>query len=204
MTRNTVGSVYAEADIQDVIDIDAAIYDLPAFLSILSLVGEDAEVTVSKDQTSLVIKTQRSTVMWPLADESTIAFPTKPIPFPVAKLTVELRGDDMQQMMRVANGLKIDTFTISSDGERVKISGYNAVVDSSLTKVLYSLDLGPNPEQKEFKFVLNKDNLKLIQSDYKVLLWAEERDGKNRFACKFEGPIVSYVIAPETGSEHKF
>lgn len=200
MTRSVTGTIYGEATIQNEIDIEAAIYDLPGFLSILGLVGEDAEISISKDETTLVIKNQRSTIHWPVADSSTIAFPTKKIPFPVAKVIFDLKGEDLQQLMRVSRGLQIDTLAVTNVEGRIEIRGYNAVSDSALTNVLYSLDVGEYDGDVDFFFVINMTNMKMIPADYKVMLWA---DG-GKLASKFEGASSSYVIAMEASSTHDF
>ncbi|ARW58023.1 sliding clamp protein [Serratia phage X20] len=200
MTRSVIGSVYGEATISSEIDIEAAVYDLPGFLSILGLVGEDAEISVSKDQTTIVIKDQRSTIHWPIADASTIAFPSKPIPFPVAKVIFELKGEDLQQLMRVSRGLQIDTLAITNVDGHIEIRGYNAVADSALTNVLYTLALGEYNGTNNFNFVINMTNMKMIPADYKVMLWAQDK----KFASKFEGAQSSYVIAMEATSTHDF
>lgn len=200
LTRSVAGSSYAEADISDEIDIEAAIYDLNGFLSILGLVGEDAEVNMSEDKTTLVIRDKRSTINWSAADPSTILFPKQKIPFPVAEVIFDLKGEDLQQIMRVARGLGIDTLTFTSADGKIVIRGYNKVVDSSMSKILYSLVVGDNVEGKEFNFIFSMNNMKMIPADYRVLLWAKD----NKFATKFEGTQASYVIASEADSEHKF
>ncbi|BBC78097.1 DNA polymerase processivity factor [Escherichia phage EcS1] len=200
MTRSVTGTIYGDSTISDEIDIEAAIYDLPGFLSILGLVGEDANISISNDQTTLVIKDQRSTIHWPIADASTIAFPNKPIPFPMAKVIFELKGEDLQQLMRVSRGLQIDTLAITNKDGNIEIRGYNGVSDSSLTNVLYSLQVGEYDGTTDFNFVINMSNMKMIPADYKVMLWAQDK----KFACKFEGGQSSYVIAMEATSTHGF
>ena len=45
MTRSVNGATYAEATLADEIDAEVGIYDLNAFLSILSLADENAEIS---------------------------------------------------------------------------------------------------------------------------------------------------------------
>lgn len=199
LTRSVTGSSYGESEINDEIDIEAAIYDLNGFLSILGLVSADAEVTVSDDASTIVIKDHRSTIKWPAADPSTVVFPNKKIPFPTAKVIFELKGEDLQQLMRVSNGLNIDTFVITTEDGKIVINGHNQLEDKELIKPLYSLVVADYDGEK-FAFIVNKGNMKMIPSDYKVMLWA----AGDKFATKFEGAQASYVIAMEAGSSHEF
>jgi hypothetical protein len=203
LTRSVTGASYGEAEINDEIDFEAAIYDLNGFLSILSLVSDSAEVTVSADASTIIIKDQRSTIKWPAADPSTIVFPAKPIKFPVAKVIFDLKGEDLQQLMRVSNGLNIDTFAITAEDGKIVINGYNQLEDKELTRALYALIVA-DYDGDNFKFVINKQNMKMMPADYRVMLWARGQDGDAKFAARFEGTQASYVLAMEAGSTHEF
>lgn len=200
LTRSVTGASYGEAEINDTIDIEAAIYDLNGFLGILGLVGDNAEVTMSSDKTTLVIKDQRSTIQWSAADPSTIVFPNKKIPFPVATVIFDLKGEDLQQLMRVSRGLQIDTLAITNKDGKIVINGYNQLQDKELTRPLYTLVVGDYNETANFNFIINMGNMKMVPADYRVLLWAKG----DKFATKFEGTQASYVIAMEAGSSHEF
>lgn len=200
LTRSVTGASYGEAEINDTIDIEAAIYDLNGFLSILSLVSDSAEVAVSDDETTLVIKDQRSTIHWPVADPSTIVYPAKKIPFPVANVIFDLKGEDLQQLTRVARGMQIDALAIRSVDGKIVIDGHNSLEDKSMVRPLYSLVVGDYTETAQFKFIINMGNMKMIPAEYRVMLWAQDK----KFAAKFEGSQSSYVLAMEEGSTHEF
>ena len=200
LTRSVTGASYGEAEINDTIDFEAAIYDLNGFLSILGLVTDQAEVSLADDASNIIIKDQRSTIHWPAADPSTIVFPAKKIPFPVAKVIFDLKGSDLQQLLRVAGGLSLDTFAITNKDGKIVIHGYNQLEDKELARPLYSLVCGDYDGDAAFKFIINKLNMKMIPADYRVMLWAKD----DKFATKFEGTQASYVIAMEQGSSHEF
>ncbi|BAQ22706.1 DNA polymerase processivity factor [Edwardsiella phage PEi20] len=200
LTRSVTGASYGEAEVNDEIDIEAAIYDLNGFLSILSLVSDSAEVSVSEDETTLVIRDQRSTIHWPVADPSTIVFPAKKIPFPVANVIFDLKGEDLQQLMRVARGMQIDTLVFRSKDGKIVIDGHNQLEDKDLVRTIYSLVVGDYDAPEQFKFIINMSNMRMIPADYRVMLWAKDK----KFATKFEGSQASYVIAMEEGSTHEF
>lgn len=199
MTRAINGTTYSEATINDEIDIEVALYDLNSFLSILSLVSEDAEISLSADG-NIKIADARSKIYWPSADPSTIVFPNKPIPFPVASVITEIKAEDLQQLMRVSRGLQIDTIAITNKDGKLVLNGFNKVEDSGLTRAKYSLTLGDYDGENNFNFVINMGNMKMVPANYKLMLWAAEK----RYAAKFEGDHVSYVIAMEADSTHDF
>lgn len=199
MTRAVNGTTYAEATISDVIDADVAIYDLNGFLGILSLVGDDAEINLADDG-NIKIADARSTIFWPAADPSTVVAPNKPIPFPVASVVTEIKGEDLQQLMRVSRGLQIDTIALTVKDGKIVLNGFNKVEDSALTRVKYSLTLTDYDGENEFNFIINMANMKMQPGDYKLLLWAA---GK-KTAAKFEGAHANYVVALEADSTHDF
>lgn len=199
MTRAVNGTTYAEATIADNIDFEVAIYELNGFLGILGLVSDDAEISQADDG-NIKITDSRSTIFWPAADPSTIVFPAKPIPFPVASVIIDFKGEDLTQLMRVSRGLQIDTIAITNDNGKIVLNGFNKVADSGLVRVLYSLTLGEYDGTNNFNFVINMANMKMQPASYKLMLWA---DGK-KTAAKFEGDHASYVVAMEADSTHDF
>lgn len=202
MTRAINRTTYAEAEIKDQIDIEAAIYDLTGFLNILSLSDEDAEISLEDDM-QISIKSARSVIYWPSVDQSSIVYPKKRIPFPTASIIFELKADDYQHLQKVARGLGIDTIGITNKDSKIVLNGYNKTSDSRLDRPLYSVELANYDGENNFNFIFNMANLKMMNADYKVLIWVDEKDGK-KFASKFEGPTASYVIALENASTHDF
>ena len=158
MTRAVNGTTYAEATIADTIDFEVAIYELNGFLSILSLVNEDAEISQAPDG-NIKIADARSTIFWPAADPSTIVLPNKPIPFPTASVIVDFKGEDLQQLMRVSRGLQIDTIAITNTDGKIVLNGFNKVEDSGLTRIKYSLTLGDYEGDNNFNFIINMGNM---------------------------------------------
>jgi hypothetical protein len=199
MTRSVNGATYAEATLSDEIDAEFGIYDLNAFLSILSLADENASISLNKEG-DISIKGARSEITWPSADPSTIVAPKKQISFPTANVIFELNAEEYQQIMRVSRGLGADTLTIGSEDGKIVIKSFNKIADSKLEKPLYKFDATEYNDSNNFNFVINIANMKMQQDSYKVLLWATGE----MFASKFEGTTASYVLAVEADSTHDF
>ncbi|QOI66532.1 sliding clamp DNA polymerase accessory protein [Erwinia phage FBB1] len=202
MTRTVNATSYAEATISDTIDFDVAIYDLPGFLSILALVGEGADISMAKDG-NICIKDARSTIFWPAADPSTISYPNKNITFPTASVIFELKGEDMQQLMRVSrsSSMQIDTLCVTNKDGKIIINGYNKSADSANMRELYSLIVADYDGTNNFSFFINMANMKMQPADYKVMIATA---AGNKGAFKFEGSNASYIIAFEQDSNHDF
>lgn len=200
MTRSVNGATYAEATIAETIDSQLAIYDLNAFLSILSLADEKAEVSLKNDG-DISIKGARSVINWPSADPTTIVAPKKPINFPEPKVEFSITAEDFNQLMKVARGLGADTIAITAENGKVIVNSFNKVSDSELKKVLYSFEISQLDDvSKEFNFIINLSNMKMLPDSYEVKLWAQDQ----MFAAKFIGTHITYVLAVESDSKHNF
>lgn len=199
MTQTLGRSIHAEATIQDEIDFDAAIFDLNGFLGVLSLVSDDAEVSLVNN--NILIADDRSSIYWPTTSDKTITFPSRPIAFPDAvQIKFELKVEDYQLLTRVSRSLSIDTLAIAKQDGKLVINGYNKASDMELTNVLYQLEVGEYDEDHEFNFVIDMRNMKMQMDSYEVLILATKQGN----AVKFKGENASYVISIESTSKHTF
>lgn len=200
MTRSASGATYAETTLPagEEIEFNVAIFDLNAFLSILSLSGEDSEITSNGDE--ILIKGKRSVVTWPAADPLDVVHPKKPIVFPPASVEFDLDGEDFKQLMKISHGLGANTLSIANENGKIVISAYNKDLDPNFSKALSTFDVADYDGDKEFKFIIHLENLKLVPANYSVKLWAVGE----QYAVKFTGENVNYVISLEDGSTHNF
>lgn len=197
MTRAINKTVYAEANLDDTIDTDFGIYDLPSFLSVMSLVGDEAEIHNEIAEDTLVIKNGRSKIYYPTANDSVIVKPKSRLQFPVADVIFELPATELQQLLRVSRAMAIDTIAVANNNDKIVINGYNQGVDESLTNVLYSVEVGEWEGTEDFNFLINLQNLKVLPTDYKILI-------SSKGAIKFEAEKFTYVIALEANSTSTF
>ncbi|EQA7786759.1 LCP family protein [Acinetobacter baumannii] len=200
MTRSGSGATYGETILPkgEEIEINVAIYDLNAFLGILSLSGEDSDITTQGDE--ILIKGSRSVIRWPAADPSAIVYPKRAIKFPQENVVFNLSGDDYKQIMKISHSLGANVLVIASENGKVVFKAYNSDIDKKLEKPLSSFDAAEYDGDKEFKFIINITNMKLLPDDYVVKLWASD----DKFAAKFEGKQSSYILAVEDDSTHNF
>lgn len=212
LTSAVNGTVVAEATVDSTIDMDVGIYDLNQFLSIMSLMGENAEVNhvQNSDVDEIVIKNDISTINFGAADPSTIIYPKKAIQFPQAQVVFELKASEYSQLFKVCRSMKIDTLCITNNNDKIVINGYKKTTDEDFKKPIYQSVVGEwegeEGEDQQFKFFINMDNIKdVIESDYTVHLFGKKMpDGSHKFASKFEGQQVSYVVVMEEFSTINF
>lgn len=206
MTSAVNGTIFAEVTIDDDIDMDVGIYDLNQFLSIMSLMGENAEVSHEDD--SIVIKNDISTINFDAADQNTIVYPKNSIKFPQAQVVIELKASEFTQLFKVCRSMKIDTLCISNQNDKIVITGYKKSADEEFKKPIYQSVVGEfdGEDDQEFKFFINMDNVKdLLESDYTIHLFGKQApNGDYKFASKFEGNQVSYVVVMEEFSSINF
>lgn len=207
MTSAANGTRVAQATIEDEIDSDFGIYDLNQFLSVLNLMGEDADITHDKDV--LIIKNNQSTINFDTANPENIIYPKKAIKFPDGLVSFELKSDEYKQIIRISRSMKMDTLCFRNAGDKIVIEGFKKTIDADFKKPIYQLVIGEFIQESpndSFSFFLNMDNLDILESDYTVHLWGVEKEvnGKTmkNFAGMFEGKQVSYVIVMEENSSH--
>lgn len=197
MTKAVSGVNYAEANISDTISDEIGIYDLNNFLAGLALLGEDSEISLDVATATITIQNDKTSIFYPAADASTIVTPKKPLQMPVADIIFELKAEDLQQLLRATRVMSVDTLAITNKAGKILINGYNKVTDQSLSRALYSLEVGEYEGDNKFFLLMNKDNLKMLPMDFKVLVSAKG-------AVKFENAEASYVVVLEADSESDF
>lgn len=200
-TRSGDGATYAEVTLPDgnTIPFDVAIYDLNAFLSILSLSGEDTQVTMASPEI-IRLKGPRSEINWSACDPSSIVYPKKAIKFPEACVEFKLDADEYNQLMKIARGLGADTIAFTNKDDKIVVNAYNKMIDTRFEKPLACYEVANYDGGKSFNFIINIVNMKLLSADYDVKLWARD----NMFAARFESAAANYVIAVEDESSHNF
>lgn len=201
MTRSVNGATYGETTLPDgeEISFDVAIYDLPAFLSVLSLSGEDSDIQQTT-RGDILIKGEGSEIVWPASDPTAITYPKKPINFPTANVEFDISSDTYNKFMRIARGTGCDTLVITNKEDKVVIEGYDKITDTRLEKPITTFEISDYTYDTPFNFIINMSNMKQQPDNYRVKLWATG----DKFAAKFEGDHTNWVLAVESDSSHSF
>lgn len=186
--RTTNGSsVFAEADIEETFVVKAAIWDLPRFLSILSVV-ESPDIIFYDSY--LKISSNTNTVKYAYASESLIQAPDdEAIVVKDTLAEFSLPWEHLDKILKAVNILRTDVISFEGDGSEVTLTtstkaGMNGAGSDSFTIKLNA------PTSNKFKINFKPENIKIIPTNYAV------RIDTRRFV-NIESDRVKYFIGAE-------
>lgn len=187
-TKSINNVIYAEATLEDEIDITAGIYSLSEFLGIVGIVGSDSVVT--EDKEFITIAAGRSKSRLKMADPSTIVHPKKAINFPVADVMFEMGESEFNQIKSAASGMGMTTLCFFNKDGRIF-----AGVSSETSENSYQVELADYDGTATFEFILQFANMKMIKGKYQVMIAKEG-------AVMFKGERINYVVALDEKSKY--
>lgn len=197
MTRAVSGVTYAEYECEDTITDEIGIYDLNGFLSVMSQLGEDSDITTDFVNQTITISNNRATVFLPASDASTIVVPKQRINFPAADIVFELTSAQLEEVVKLSRTVGADSIAITTEKGRVKVKGFSTASGDSM-KTLFSTDIAEYEGTNTFNIVVRLANMPLAdKTTYKVMV-------NVKGAVKFEAPNLGYVVAIEECSTHDF
>lgn len=164
-TISVAKNILAKATLDESVPQEFGIYDLNEFLNVLSLVEnptlrfEDNYVVVS-DSTGL-----RGNRYF-FSDIDMLSAPSKDVVMPEPEVKFTLDTDTLSRIKRAASVLGHDTITITPDGGSVKLTVVDN--DDATSNSFFSLVEGEFQDGVDFKFVLNVNNLKIVNEDFEV------------------------------------
>lgn len=157
-TRN----VFAQAEITDEITDEFAISDLKEFLSVLSLTGEDSEISLD---TFLTIKNGRSKAKYFPYDPSMVNIP-KTVTMPEIDVSITLSEGDLAAIRKGCAIIGVGSIAITGNDGEISLRVYDPKNPSSHE---YAIVIDESNEATDsFNFVLDISNLKMIPGDYQV------------------------------------
>jgi hypothetical protein len=180
-------TVMAEANIDESISSNAAIYDLSRFLATLSLFDNP---DVEFDDTKFSISSGRSRVNYTYAAESMIiAPPDKDIQLPTPEIVVDVNWEDIQKVIRAASVLQLGEIAFKGDGETVRLA---AIDSKNPTADIFDVVVGES--SAHFEMIIKVENLRVMQNDYEVSL-------SSKGMAYFKSDKVKYWVAIEKNSK---
>lgn len=184
-------SVMAIATLDQDMEGDACIYDLPRFISTLSLFDEPE---ISFQPNKFLIKGGKSKVNYTFASESMILTPPdREITLPSVDVKVDLSWIDFDKVMKASSVLKLTDIAFVGDKEGIKLA---AIDVNNSTADSFSIQLSEEAQEKAFTYVFRTDNLKFIPGDYSVEI-------SSKGISKFQNDRVTYFVATEASSKVK-
>lgn len=192
-TISEAKNILAVADITEDFPTEMGIYDLNEFLSVVNLVN-DPQLNFGDNHVDVV--GGNSKVKYFFSDSSILTTPQKDITMPDCEVTVSFTDDILLQIRKAASALGHSEMSISATEDGVNIKVFDSK-DSSAN--IYNIQLANDAGYKEgqFEFVININNLKLLDGDYEVNI-----SSKLISEWKNTTKPVRYYIALEKNSNY--
>ena len=179
-------TVMAAATIDETVETQAGVYDLSRFLSTLALF-DNPDVVFGQDRFS--IKGGRSELRYTYTSESLMVTPPeKDIVVPDPEVSVSIKWQDIENVLRAAGVLQLPEIAFIGDGNSVTMS---AVDSKTSTADNYDTVVAEGISTDPFNMIIKTDNLKLVPADYEVTL-------SSKGMAHFKSSKVQYWVAIET------
>ena len=192
-TISEAKNILAVADIGEDFPTEMGIYDLNEFLSVVNLVDKP-QLNFGDNHVDIV--GGNSKVKYFFSDSSILTTPQKDITMPDCEVEVSFTDDTLSQIRKAASALGHSEMSITATNDGVNIKVFDSK-DSSAN--IYNIQLANDAGYKEgqFEFVININNLKLLDGDYEVNI-----SSKLISEWKNTTKPVRYYIALEKNSNY--
>ena len=192
-TISPMQNVLAEAEIEEYIPKDFAIYDLPQFLNTVALY-RDPEIDVSTEDTHAMIregKMNRSKYFF--SDPSVIiAPPEKEMKLPTEDVCFVVQDEQLRRIMKSSGILGLPDLSVVGEAGVVKL-----VVSDRKNDTSNDFQIVVGETSAEFCFNFKIENIKLVPGSYEVVI---SRKNLARFVNNALN--LTYFIALEPDSKY--
>ncbi len=164
-TLSEAKTIMASASILEDFPVEFGIYDLNEFLNVLGLVDKPV-LSFEKDYVVVGDATGRSKVKYFYSDPDMLTSPSKDINLPEFEVKFVLDNGTLGRIKRAAQALGHNEISIRPNNGSIQIS----VLDTKdATSNAFTIDVdGSYEDGVDFNFVLNVNNLKIVNEDFEV------------------------------------
>lgn len=187
-TISVDGGMYAEADLEFGIDEEASVYDLKKFLSALSLVGTDENLTVDFSNELILLENKERTVFYRCADKQTLELPPAgrlDIPTEESGISFQLSEETLNYITSACSAFELSDIVFETeDGELfIKSVDEDDSLKNKFQSVLTTIDKPVKSSVKYRRFLIAPDNYNCIlqQDDEGDMLYMEGENLKIRY-----------------------
>ncbi len=160
-TMATARSILATAVVEETFETPFAIYDLPKFISVISLF-EEPDLAFGKNQVK--ISSGKQSVSYTYCDPTMIITPPeKEINFPAGTTEFDLSPEEFTKLVRAASIMQMSSIALTGNGHDIRIRALNP---DNPTSDIYDIVVGET--SKTFNMIMDADTIKLIPKQFKV------------------------------------
>ena len=191
-TMSVMKNVLAEAQIEEYIPREFAIYDLPQFLNTLSLTATPS-IDVSSNQSHATIKgnTNHQTKFFFCDPSVIVAPPEKKMELPSIDVEFKLSEQDLKSLLKASSVMQLPDLSVVGNGNSVEVIVSDRKNDTSN---VYSLTVGNTEHTFSFNFKI--ENIKTLIGGYTVQI-----SKKNLAKFYSSAYKLTYFIALEPDSK---
>lgn len=177
-------AVYARAEIEENFEKNFAIYEIPRFLSIMSLLN-NPEITLR--DTNLIMSSGKQSIQYNYADPSFITYPpSKDINFPESIADFDITAEQLNSIIKACSILQVENIIFTGSNGVITVQSRNAKGNENDS---FNIEIGET--ELEFTAIFKTERIKLIPNKYTVSL-------TNSGISRFKSDDVTYWIAPES------
>jgi hypothetical protein len=188
-------NILSSVELEDKFESKFGIYDLNEFLATLDLV-DSPNIDLKKDHAVISAQSGRSKVKYYFSDPDMLVHPTKDIKMPSTEVSFVLDVGTLGKLKKAAATLGHDFLFIKPSDGVLELS----VTDpENSTSNVFTLEV-PGEFEGAFSFVLNLNNLKLMNVDYDVEI---SKKLISQFTSKETDLPIKYWIALEKTSTYE-
>ena len=178
-------TIFAKAEVCE-IDADFAIYDLPRFLNIMSLMKQPKVLVKDKN---IVISSEGKKVTYAIASRDTIVCPpNKDIVINDPVISFHLNEKDLDSVLKAKAVLSLPEIVFVGEEGKIKVRATNT---SDPTSDFYDVEVGETC--LDFFVIYKSENFRFISSDYDVKII-------KGLVTEFSSKDVTYWIAAQSSS----
>lgn len=156
-------NVFATANIEETLPVEAAIYNLNEFLNCLSLF-EHPKLHFSEK--CININGDGSSLDYFYADKSVIVYPEKDIKYPSSDLVFELKEKDLTRVLNAARLMSLPNVCLQNNADGMLLLRAHDASNSASNK--FDVEVGTTEIEGLFEVNFRMENLRLIELDYEV------------------------------------
>jgi len=198
-TVATTKTTYSECMVEEKFEKPFSIYDLNDFLSILSNF-EDPEITFYDSYLKIYSDNTKGTGKYFYGSKDIIEHPETTPKVPDKEFNLKINKDDLSNVLKMSNVFQLDELVLTYDGKKVEIGAVNS---SNPVSNSYFLVLSESNESnlKPFDIYFRKDTLKILPSDYDIIISQKMVSGLRIATFKSDVDNIIYHVAIEDHSK---